>query len=267
MRVLMGATTVARVLIGLGRAEASGTLDVRADGRPCPVRFDRGRVVGGGVAGHEWSDPEDVIEALLRRAAVGDLTLRFVEHPHEAFRLLHEPIHGSVLGMRLVRSALRALDVDSVRRELGRDVYRLTSSGEALVNSFSLRPDERAVVFWLRRGVGAEDVIGLPGCGVAGYRFLCALKLVGAASPRGGDYPLMLRKRRQVRASASPQALLDLPEEATAGDARRALRRLVRNLHPDRFIDEEATGLRRASSEVVTALVAAEATLSSSPRK
>lgn len=71
----------------------------------------------------------------------------------------------------------------------------------------------------------------------------------------------MLRKRREVRARVSPRALLDLPEGAGRDDARRALRRLVRDLHPDRFGDDASDGLVRTSGEIVSALVAAEAHL------
>ena len=78
----------------------------------------------------------------------------------------------------------------SVRAELGDAVYHLTEAGEALFLGAELRPEETAVLFWLRRGVPAEDVATLPGCGLAGYRFLWMLKLLGAASPKaGGSYP------------------------------------------------------------------------------
>jgi len=90
------------------------------------------------------------------------------------------------------------------------------------------------------------------------------LKLLGGAAPRaGGSYPLLLRKRREVRSQASARTLLDLPEGAGERDARRALRKLVRDLHPDRFGDSAPPALRRASGEIVTALVAAEARIAS----
>jgi hypothetical protein len=116
--------------------------------------------------------------------------------------------------------------------------------------------------------VPAEEISALPGCGLPGYRFLWALKLLRAASSRaGGSYPLLLRKRRQLRKQASAHALLDLPEGAGGREARLALRKLVRDLHPDRFGDGAPAALRRASGEVVTALVDAEARIASRPVK
>ena len=104
----------------------------------------------------------------------------------------------------------------------------------------------------------------LPGCGLRGYRFVWMLKLLRGAAPKaGGSYPLLLRKRREMRKQASARTLLDLPEGAGGQDARRALRRLVRDLHPDRFGESVPPALRRASGEIVTALVNAEASIAS----
>jgi hypothetical protein len=156
----------------------------------------------------------------------------------------------------------------SARAELGDSIYHLTTAGEALLQGADLRPEETAVLFWLRRGVPAEEVSTLPGCGLRGYRFLWMLKLLRAAAPRaGGSYPLLLRKRREMRRHASAHALLDLPEGAGGRDARLALRKLVRDLHPDRFGDGTPPALRRASGEIVTALVGAEARIASSGTK
>ena len=55
--------------------------------------------------------------------------------------------------------------------------------------------------------------------------------------------------------------LLDLPEGANGRDARLALRKLVADLHPDRFGEGAPDELRRASGEIVTALVEAESTI------
>ncbi|MEM7434556.1 MAG: hypothetical protein AAF436_05340 [Myxococcota bacterium] len=175
-----------------------------------------------------------------------------------------EPISAGGIALDLGRSSVRSLDTTAVRAELGDGNYRLTAPGESLVASLRLEPEERAVVFWLRRGVGADDVLGLPGCGPASLRFVYALKLLRAASPSvAGAYPLMLRKQREVRANAAPHTLLDLPAEAEGRDARRALRRLVRDLHPDRFSNGAPARLLRASGEIVSALVSAEARVSS----
>jgi len=78
---------------------------------------------------------------------------------------------------------------------------------------------------------------------------------------------LLLRKRRELRSRASAHALLDLPEGAGGRDARVALRKLVCDLHPDRFGDGTPPALRRASGEITTALVNAEAQIATGRSK
>jgi hypothetical protein len=167
-----------------------------------------------------------------------------------------------------MRRAVQNVDTASVRAELGQAAYHLSEAGEALIHGAELRSEETFVLFWLRRGVLAEELSALPGCGLAGYRFLWMLKLLGAASPKpGGSYPLLLRKRRELRKQATAHALLDLPEGADGRDARVALRKLVRDVHPDRFGDGTPPALRRASGEVTSALVNAEALIASRQSK
>jgi hypothetical protein len=87
-----------------------------------------------------------------------------------------------------------------------------------------------------------------------------ALRLIGAAIERPvheDSYALLLRKRRQLSRNDSASALLDLPELASAEHARRALRRLAKKLHPDRFQAGDAR-LHAVSSEVMGALSRAE---------
>jgi hypothetical protein len=163
-----------------------------------------------------------------------------------------------------MRAAVRDVDSAAIRAGLGDGMIHLTDAGEAMVVAIELRPEETATVFWLRRGVRAESIPSLPGCGLRGYRFAWLLKLLGGAAARaGGSYPLLLRKRRELRSRASARVLIDLPEGAGGRDARRALRKLVRDLHPDRFGEGVPQALRRASGEIVSALVDAEARIAS----
>ena len=67
----------------------------------------------------------------------------------------------------------------------------------------------------------------------------------------GTRHGVLLRKRHQLRHAASPADLLELREH---GDARRGLRRLLRDVHPDRF----EPSLQTTSGEVVQALMRAE---------
>lgn len=266
MDALPCATTVARVLLGLGRAEASGCLEVRSDTRTGSVRLRAGQVSSGSFADGAVDAAEDLVIGLSALCLEDALTLRFraEAYPEEDPEALVDTL---AIAMQLMRVSVRALDPSQVRSVLGVDHYRLAPSGGALLGRLTLRPAEQAVAFWLTRGVHADEVSSLPGCGLRGYRFLCTLKLLGVAVPRGGgSYPLMLRKRRQMRADATARELLDLSEEASGQEARKALRRLVQALHPDRFGGESSPGLRRASSEIVSALIAAEARIGAGGR-
>ncbi len=265
MRALPSATTMCRVLIGLDRAGASGTLHIRAEGRRATLSLEASQVVGANVDRRVATSHRQVFENVVQMCDWQGLVLRLVQSPAPAtWWKLSEPIPARTLALHTMRAAVKGADMASVRADLGDSLYHLTEAGEALFHGAELRPEETAVLFWLRRGVPAEELSTLPGCGLAGYRFLWMLKLLGAASPKpGGSYPLLLRKRRELRRQASAHALLDLPEGAGGRDARLALRKLVRDLHPDRFGDRAPPALRRASGEIVTALVNAEARITS----
>ncbi len=269
MLALPSATTVCRVLLGLDRAGATGTLHVCGEGRSATISLDAGQVVGANVDRRVATSHRQVFENVLQMCAWDGLVLRLVQSPAAAtWWKLRDPIPARLLALQTMRAAVKGVDAASVRAELGHVVYHLTEVGEALFQGAELRPEETAISFWLRRGVPAEEVEALPGCGLRGYRFLWMLKLLRAAAPKaGGSYPLLLRKRREVRGQASAHALLDLPKGAGGRDARLALRKLVRDLHPDRFGDHAAPALRRASGEIVTALVDAEARIASGRAK
>ena len=163
-----------------------------------------------------------------------------------------------------MRTTAMTVRPERLRADLGDALFRLTESGEAVVDGADLGPAEQTALLWLRRGVLPDDIAGLPGCGLRGYRFVWVLKMLGAAAPKkGGSYPLLLRKRRELRRQSPARTLLDLPEGAGGREARVALRKLVRHLHPDRFGEGVAPALRRASGEIVTALVDAEARIAS----
>ncbi|MGB5810496.1 MAG: J domain-containing protein [Polyangiales bacterium] len=258
MDALPSATTVARVLLRLGRMHASGSLMLQAGSHRARLTLDAGQVTGATFQGELSETAADTVAGVYRLSRHRALVLRFHTPESCDSPSLEQSIDARALAIQMTRVAVRALGVADVRRELGSGHYRLSSSDDAILEALAITSEERALASWLVRGVHADDVLNLPGCGLRAYRFLCVLKLVGVALPRGGgSYPLMLRKRRQVRDAATPHALLDLPEGAGGDDARRALRKLVGELHPDRFGEESSPGLRRASGEVVSALVAA----------
>ncbi|MET0284532.1 MAG: J domain-containing protein [Polyangiales bacterium] len=85
---------------------------------------------------------------------------------------------------------------------------------------------------------------------------------LGFAAPmvqREDSYALLLRKRHELARNAGPRALLDLPYDADARGAQRALRKLAGKLHPDRFVADDAR-LHRVSHEVMGALTRAAST-------
>lgn len=269
MRALPSATTVCRVLIGLDRAGATGNLHVAAEGRRATLSFSTGDLTGANIDRRVATSQRQALESLVGMCAWDGIVLRLVRGASIPERWkLREALPARSLALNAMRIAVKAVDPATARTQLGSSEYRLSEAGEALLTGVELRPEESAVLFWLRRGVPAEELMSLPGCGLRGYRFLWMLKLLGGAAPRaGGSYPLLLRKRRELRRRASAHALLDLPEGAGGRDARLALRKLVRDLHPDRFGAGTPAALRRASGEIMTALVNAEAQIASAHSK
>ena len=254
-----------RVLLGLDRAQASGTLHLRGEGRAATLSFEESLVIGANVDRRVATSERQLLENLAQVCGWDGLVLRLAqESPTATWWNLRQPVRGRDLALRLMRTAVQERATGVIRSDLGDEVLRLTDAGEALVVGATLRPEETATVFWLRRGVCAEELLSLPGCGARGLRFAWMLKLLRAAAPKtGGSYPLLLRKRRELRRQASARSLLDLPENAEGGEARRALRKLVRDLHPDRFGQSAPEALRQASGEIVSALVDAEARIAS----
>lgn len=265
MRALPSATTVCRVLTGLDRAGATGSLCVQAEGRHATLSFDAGSLVGANIERRVATSHRQALEHVVGMCAWDGIVLRLgrAESAPDCWKL-RDPLPARSLALHAMRVAVKSVDPASVRAQLGSAEYRLTPAGEALMTGVELRAEETAVLFWLHRGVPADELMTLAGCGVSGYRFLWMLKLLGGASPRaGGSYPLLLRKRRELRRQATAHALLDLPAGAGGRDARVALRKLVRDLHPDRFGAGTPPALQRASGEIMTALVNAEAQIAS----
>ncbi len=273
MDALSSATTLTRVLVGLDRSEATGLLRLRGRGRCGEVSFEGGLIVGANLDRRIAGSEEHLLAGLRRVSDWDELVLRFTQGtPPNAWWRLRRPVGGAPIAMRFLCDAVAAMDPGAVRAVVGEGLYRLTKLGRALVGepaarvqgALALCPVEQMAVESLCRGVPVDALESMPDCGLDGYRFACALTLVRAVTPAGtGSFPLLLRKRRELRACVSPRELLDLPETADVSDSRQALRRLVRDLHPDRFASSSRPELARASGEVVTALVAAEASLGS----
>lgn len=269
MRRLSSATTICRVLIGLDRARADGTLCLEGEQRRAAFSFASGTLVGVAADRCIAVTHRQALERLLEVCDWDRLVLRLLQPLPAADRwTLCEPAPARFLALQAMRAAVSGVEAATMHAQLGSETYHLTGVGEALVSGAELRAPEASVLRRLRKGLPAEELAQRPGSGWAGYRFLWMLKTLGAASPRStGSYPLLLRKRRELRSQASAHALLDLPEGAGGRDARVALRKLVRDVHPDRFGDGAPPALRRASGEITTALVNAEAQIAAGKSK
>jgi hypothetical protein len=174
---------------------------------------------------------------------------------------LDVPLPTQDLVLDAMRAQVAPMPLVLVRRRLGHGLYVLTSLGEEVVRDATLEREEAAMLPLLRAGASVDSLLAAAGGHARAHRGLLALKLLGAASApaTGTSFGLLLRKHREVARSASSRALLDLDGGADPSTARRALRKLARDLHPDRF--DADPSMQRASSEVLKALVRAEADL------
>jgi hypothetical protein len=197
MRRLTSATMLCRVLIGLDRADASGVLHVWGQGHQAAIFLHSGHVVGITLDRSAAASLHQVIASVLQMSQWEGLVLRLVQSPAVAAGSgLSVRVPARAVALKSMRAAVKRGDPARVGAHLGDAVYHLTPVGEALLVGATLRPEEKAVLFLLRRGVPALTVSTLPGCGLRGYRFLWMLELLGAVSPKaGGSYPLLLRKR------------------------------------------------------------------------
>ena len=269
MLALPSATTLCRVLLGLDRAGASGTLHVHGEGRSATLSLESGLVVGANVDRRVATSQRQVFENVLQVCGWEGLVLRFAQSASAPdWWRLHEPIPARTVALRTMRAAVRSVDTAKVRSDLGDAVYHLTDAGEALCAGAELRPEETAVLFWLRRGVPGRGA-SRP-CRAAVWP---AIAFSGCSSCSGGAAARRVARIRCSFASAArcagmppPTRSSTFPKAPAARDARVALRKLVRDLHPDRFGEAAPPALRRASGEIVTALVNAEASIASGRR-
>ena len=165
----------------------------------------------------------------------------------------------------VVLSCVRALS----RAELASTTLRdgelvLSALGRTLLTQAALWPPEEAAAALLLRGAPRAALDGLCRTYPKARDLLACLESLGgfAGTPcsktERGSYGLLLRKRSQIRQGDSPYRLLDLPPGSTSAQARKALRQFAVHLHPDALGPDVPDGLRRASTEVMGALIDAE---------
>ena len=177
---------------------------------------------------------------------------------------IDEPMRSADLVLAALRVPLRGWSHAQLCAALPDGELRLNALGHALVRDAALWPEEAATVALLRGGTTLARVLKVTGGSLRALGMLALLASVsglGAAVVVQQRYALLVRKRAQLARAEDAHALLDLPPDAPADDARRALRRMASALHPDALGPDVSDALRRASSEVMSALIDAERSL------
>lgn len=249
-----------------------GALDVAAHARALEQTAPRGPIGEYLVASGVTTRPalELALRRQLRDRVLALFARRTLEYRFEAGSAeigvpqIAEPMSSADLVLSALRARLIAWSYPQLCAQLPSGTLKLTALGHALVAGAALWPEEAAVVSMLRHGTTLERVVQTTAGSLRALRVLTLLALISGLASGPTDkprYALLLRKRAQLARADDPHALLDLPEGAPAEDGRRALRRMARSLHPDSLGPDVSEGLRRASSEVLGALIDAERTL------
>lgn len=273
-----------RGLLRLARTHATGT--VLLSGRTgegalhirdgCPVALEapamRGRlgellaVPCGPFDGSSLVDTGLATEAAVSSALRTQMRVRLarlVEDPGLRFRFvaarevraMEEPMEAVDLLLAIAR--VHEMPVQGALERLEGTTWRLAD--ESLRNA-TLGPSEQAMVNVLRQGQqSGETLAAVGGGGLAPLRTLETWRRVGLveAATSSGKSSVLLKKRQQLRRATSARRLLELSPEADAREARRAVRRLARDVHPDRFDAK----LQAASHAVLKGILDAESTL------
>jgi len=257
----------------LGRARSSGVVHVAAEGggfRWLMVEGDLraslssdldgsdrgiGCLCAGVVAAFRWPLREVRFEVGL--AGVGRL-------------MLGEPERTADLVLRAMREVTPAEQVRPILEGHVDTPQQLTAWGRALLAEATLTASERLLLELVQRqAAGSQLLRAGAGCEPALHTWaaLCAFGAVARARVSGPDYALLLRKRSQLRRQASPEELLDLMagERPSPAAARRALHRLALKVHPDTLGPDIPEAVHRLSTELMQALLQAEAALRAAP--
>lgn len=231
---------------------------------------DAGEPIGRFLVRTGRASPGAVAYALRRQSRKRLRTLFTWENPRLGFRAEPHPDHASSPHPEAMPCAEAVLDVlrnEATSESLGGGALpprdeRLTLSplGRDLLGASALRPEEQALSALLQRPRTFDEIREAVSGHPRALRFLTAMRRLRAVVPvsASGSYSLLLRKRQELRRTRDPRALLGLAPDATADDARRALRKLARDLHPDRFA-QAGDASRALSGEILQALVGAQA--------
>ena len=213
---------------------------------------------------------EIALRGQLRARIVRLFSCRALEYrfedgvPDAGVPLIEEPMCAEDIVMIALRAHAGAVPEQRIARVIPAHELELTEAGRRLVQCAALWPEETVAASLLRRGATWAAIARATSGSLRALRWVALLSLLGALRPRrahAGDFALLLRKRAELRDQKAPHALLDVPQDAGPVEARRALRRLAARVHPDRLGEGASAALRRASNEVMSALIDAERTL------
>jgi hypothetical protein len=191
-----------------------------------------------------------------------NLDYLFIEGNAEVgLRLVTDPVPIAQLIFDLFRQIVSCDPAGQFDEDNADSILQITEIGRVLLTGVKLSQEESLMCTLLERGCRNKAIYREIGGSERAMLTLRTLKLLGAIVAKQDElspYGLLLRKRQQLRNSASPAALLDLPNGASQSQARKALRRLAWQLHPDRFGPDASPALSRASQQVMAALCCAE---------
>jgi hypothetical protein len=174
---------------------------------------------------------------------------------------ISEPVATADLVLSALRRVVDRASATRIAIGLRHATLTLSPLGRALLAQAALWPDEAAMVPLLERSTDLAALRAASGGSDRALATLSALFLLSAVVVRDvprARYQLLLRKHRQLCSQAAAADLLDLPRGAAPSEARRALRRLARSVHPDVLGPDVPAALRARSSELMSALGRAE---------
>jgi hypothetical protein len=197
-------------------------------------------------------------DRVLHVFACQSLDYRFEPGELTEAALIEEPVGTADLVLAAMRAQVEGWPRARLLSLIEPGELRINGLGAMLVREAALWPEEAALAGLIARGTTLENALRATRGEVRALRLLAALSLLSAVTScptREQRFSLLVRKCEQLRRAADARALLDLPSDARPADAGRALRRLARSLHPDAFGPNTPEAVRRASSEVMGALI------------
>ena len=275
------APLIVRTLDLLARGSATGTIEVKCASRTGTVSMFAGRIAHVEAPGaapllcellgvdRELASRGAVLGAhreQMRARLVAMMSWRGVSvalrggTPRAAPGV--EPACTADLLLEALRRASREVPIERARERLSAHSWQLTSLGKSLCTRAALHPDEQALATALRTPI---DLCGLERIAKSerAMRFAFALAFVEAVAmpSEAGAMTLLARKTTELRREAPASRLLDISTHARSAEARGAMRKLARDLHPDRFAAHAPAGIQEASNAVVAAITRAAASV------